>query len=82
MGNSCLKKEKLLCQEPLLPGITIGYEYSNKFTETYCCICFDVFVVDAQMQMLPCGHSQHMKCLKQWFKISSTCPMCRECYQK
>ena len=60
---------------------------SNDNDSGICPICYDdVYIVN---YTLPCGHTFHKHCLKQWTKKSNTCPICRTlllrqyiCYNK
>ena len=39
-----------------------------------CCICFEGMLSPVQ---LPCAHKVCRKCIRDWFKIRTSCPMCR-----
>lgn len=47
-----------------------------KSDDTICSICLDV-VETRQKKVLPCSHSYHSLCIKEWQTSSSTCPLCR-----
>lgn len=71
-----IEKENIL--ESLLPGF--AFEYTNEctfITETACCICFHDYYDGMIMQMLPCNHVIHKECLSDWYRKSTTCPLCR-----
>jgi hypothetical protein len=48
------------------------------FTES-CAICLDDFVngVEEENSVLECGHKFHRKCISDWLKKDSNCPICR-----
>jgi hypothetical protein len=65
------------------------YDYQNlifKAHETLgsgewsvCSICLEPMLKDQIIQLLPCGHYYHDKCLTDWFikkKTALCCPMC------
>ena len=42
-----------------------------------CSICFESDVISENGGALPCKHTFHKECIKQWFKMKNTCPYCR-----
>lgn len=42
-----------------------------------CAICLEPLGPDDGRQVLPCGHSFHIKCAAQWLQTRPRCPMCR-----
>ena len=42
-----------------------------------CTVCLDHFKKDQVIQILPCHHKFHRKCVKPWFEKSVCCPLCR-----
>ena len=42
-----------------------------------CSICFEN-IRFSQQAILKCQHGFHFSCLKEWFKESQTCPICRQ----
>lgn len=42
-----------------------------------CIICLDEFMNDEYLTCLPCIHSFHSKCIKNWLKRSKECPICK-----
>lgn len=42
-----------------------------------CTVCLDQFQKRQIIQVLPCHHKFHYKCLKPWFDKSTFCPLCR-----
>lgn len=42
-----------------------------------CSICLDSFAQDAVCVTLICSHFFHQSCLREWFRSSCTCPLCR-----
>lgn len=43
-----------------------------------CCICMSDFEVGDEVVSMPCGHSYHDACLKEWLKTHNSCPVCRD----
>jgi hypothetical protein len=42
-----------------------------------CTVCLEQYQKNEIIQILPCHHKFHYKCLKPWFNKSSCCPNCR-----
>lgn len=42
-----------------------------------CCCCMDEFGPEKNIVSTPCFHYFHKECLKEWLKLSKTCPLCR-----
>jgi hypothetical protein len=42
-----------------------------------CVICMNTFVKNDTAIILPCTHLFHSDCIKNWFKSSNTCPICK-----
>lgn len=42
-----------------------------------CAICKEVMVKGIEIQTTNCAHTYHEKCIKDWFKVKRTCPVCR-----
>ena len=55
---------------------------SENFVNTNnCVICYNDFGDDSFLTDLPkCHHIYHYKCISEWFKVNSKCPMCKEDY--
>jgi hypothetical protein len=50
----------------------------TKLTEaTDCCICTELIAKDEEVEALPCSHTFHIPCLREWIKRNATCPLCR-----
>lgn len=65
-----------------LPSFTLK-EWSEDIPRTCvgggtCVICMDQYSPDATLTRLRCGHVFHNDCICTWFRIQSSCPMCRE----
>jgi len=60
----------------IVPGFM--FEYYKNTTDDECCICFDNYIEGIPLQMLPCDHIMHLKCLKNWYIKNRSCPMCRQ----
>ena len=48
------------------------------FINKECSICLEDIIEDTVH--LKCNHIFHKECLKEWFKIKTTCPICRKEY--
>ena len=43
-----------------------------------CSVCFEQFVEDEYVRVLPCGHRYHIECVDRWLASKSIrCPMCQ-----
>ncbi|CAH1370625.1 hypothetical protein MTP99_012185 [Tenebrio molitor] len=51
-------------------------KWHNDHTESKCCICFEEYDAST-VQSLPCQHEFHKKCITNWLKRQSACPVCR-----
>ena len=45
-----------------------------------CVICISNFIEEERIVSLPCNHTFHSKCLKEWFSNNNTCPICKRKY--
>ncbi|XP_045786796.1 E3 ubiquitin-protein ligase At1g63170-like [Trifolium pratense] len=43
-----------------------------------CCICLAKYKDKEELRQLPCSHVFHLKCVDQWLKILSCCPLCKQ----
>ncbi|XP_031403810.1 E3 ubiquitin-protein ligase At4g11680 isoform X2 [Punica granatum] len=43
-----------------------------------CCICLAKYREKDEVRQLPCSHLFHQKCVDQWLKIISCCPLCKQ----
>jgi len=56
---------------------------SGNNNDTNCVICMLEMTKSSEVEMLPCGHSFHDHCIRQWlyFQLNNvnvaTCPLCR-----
>ena len=46
-------------------------------TDDACSVCLDSFTGGGGVKRTPCGHLFHEKCLENWFKVATSCPVCR-----
>ncbi|KAI3785494.1 hypothetical protein L1987_44613 [Smallanthus sonchifolius] len=46
--------------------------------EEKCAICVEEYQADKLIGILPCKHTYHEECIKNWFKKKKECPICRE----
>tara|TARA_A100000164_G_scaffold299773_1_gene274508 strand:- start:27 stop:635 length:609 start_codon:yes stop_codon:yes gene_type:complete len=63
------------------------YNYVNEYIDDGCAICLDPlfkkknnFVLNTVIKTL-CKHYFHKTCIKKWFNMNNTCPLCREKYE-
>ncbi|XP_065862734.1 E3 ubiquitin-protein ligase At4g11680 isoform X2 [Euphorbia lathyris] len=42
-----------------------------------CCICLAKYKDKEEVRQLPCSHMFHLKCVDQWLRIISCCPLCK-----
>ena len=52
------------------------YQYKNKNMTKDCSICLGNFLIGQEICTLPCFHIFHIKCISDWFKKKTTCPIC------
>ena len=45
-----------------------------------CSICLCNYNRNEDMVILPCNHTYHVSCLKEWFNNNNTCPLCKQEY--
>ncbi|GAB2219643.1 hypothetical protein Droror1_Dr00007280 [Drosera rotundifolia] len=43
-----------------------------------CCICLAKYQDKEELMQLPCSHVFHKKCVDQWLRITSSCPLCKK----
>uniref|UniRef100_A0A1J3DKU6 E3 ubiquitin protein ligase RIE1 n=1 Tax=Noccaea caerulescens TaxID=107243 RepID=A0A1J3DKU6_NOCCA len=43
-----------------------------------CCICLTKYKDKEEVRKLPCSHEFHLKCVDQWLRIISCCPLCKQ----
>ncbi|KAK3200147.1 hypothetical protein Dsin_023562 [Dipteronia sinensis] len=43
-----------------------------------CCICLAKYREKEEVRQLPCSHMFHLKCVDQWLRIISCCPLCKQ----
>ncbi|XP_061337632.1 E3 ubiquitin-protein ligase At4g11680-like isoform X2 [Gastrolobium bilobum] len=46
--------------------------------DSECCICLAKYKDKEEVRQLPCSHMFHLKCVDQWLKIMSSCPLCKQ----
>ena len=49
----------------------------NKFLDKNCPICLENFKIGDKYIILPCIHSFHDDCIKNWMNKNNTCPICK-----
>jgi hypothetical protein len=45
--------------------------------ERACVVCLQDFEGEDRLRRLPCLHSFHERCIFDWLRVSSACPLCR-----
>ncbi|KMZ73652.1 hypothetical protein ZOSMA_144G00120 [Zostera marina] len=43
-----------------------------------CCICPSNYVEEDELRQLPCSNLFHLRCVDQWLRIISCCPLCKQ----
>ncbi|CAN7006194.1 hypothetical protein IGI04_009896 [Brassica rapa subsp. trilocularis] len=49
-----------------------------KTDDPECCICLAKYKDKEEVRKLPCSHKFHLKCVDQWLRIISCCPLCKQ----
>lgn len=47
-----------------------------------CCICLAKYKEREEVRQLPCSHLFHLRCVDQWLRIISSCPLCKQELEK
>ncbi|CAH2037071.1 unnamed protein product, partial [Thlaspi arvense] len=56
----------------------INPSVSHTLPDRKCSICQDEYEREGQVGRLDCGHSFHVKCVKQWLSRKNACPVCKK----
>ena len=60
-------------------GKAIYIKNDDPILQTDCSICMDNYKYKQYKRVLPeCKHTFHKKCIDNWFKKNSSCPVCRK----
>ena len=60
-------------------GKAIYIKNDDPILQTDCSICMDIYKYKQYKRVLPeCKHIFHKKCIDNWFKKNSSCPVCRK----
>ncbi|XP_058219071.1 E3 ubiquitin-protein ligase At4g11680-like [Rhododendron vialii] len=51
---------------------------ANNHENPECCICLSKYREKEEIRQLPCSHLFHLKCVDQWLRIISCCPLCKQ----
>ncbi|KAG6525379.1 hypothetical protein ZIOFF_015335 [Zingiber officinale] len=63
---------------PLAPAALVeGLQEKIVEEPGVCSICLDEFQVTTRVLEMPCHHTFHNECLREWLTRSNTCPLCR-----
>ncbi|KAK8623076.1 hypothetical protein V6N13_117969 [Hibiscus sabdariffa] len=54
----------------------------NAKEDPECCICLAKYKDKEEVRQLPCSHMFHLKCVDQWLRIISCCPLCKQELEK
>jgi hypothetical protein len=63
--------------ESKIPYLTYSIENDLQLEEA-CSICREPTVMGDEWIQLKCSHHFHLFCLRDWFQIQNSCPMCRK----
>lgn len=55
---------------------------ANNLENPECCICLSAYREKDEIRQLPCAHIFHQKCVDQWLRIISCCPLCKQQLQR
>ena len=58
-------------------NIKISAKKTKTKKDCECSICLEKIKKGTEIYTLPCGHYFHQKCLDEWVKYKSECPICR-----
>lgn len=60
--------------------LTNGADSNSPLSSEYpeCCICLAKYREKEEVRQLPCSHMFHLKCVDQWLRIISCCPLCKQ----
>jgi len=61
----------------LIPEITLENEENLPADKKDCVICGDSYEKGHKISNLPCLHTFHSNCIKEWFKQKNMCPICK-----
>ena len=88
MSPACKMSIQDLVDAEILDGIGADHKISatgttttvDQLSDATCPICAEDFAVgDTVAARLPmCQHSFHSHCVKKWFEVNNTCPICRQ----
>ncbi|XP_059510688.1 uncharacterized protein si:ch211-59o9.10 [Stegostoma tigrinum] len=53
------------------------FDPAHAAEKTQCHICFNDYMPQEKLRILPCLHDYHRKCIDRWLKGNSSCPICR-----
>ncbi|ESN96466.1 hypothetical protein HELRODRAFT_67684 [Helobdella robusta] len=51
--------------------------YEEKFIDKLCPICMEEFCDGSFVRELKCRHAFHHSCIREWFEMNCSCPVCR-----
>ncbi|CAH2077865.1 unnamed protein product [Thlaspi arvense] len=57
---------------------TSGSDSAQATDDPECCICLAKYKDKEEVRKLPCSHRFHLKCVDQWLRIISSCPLCKQ----
>ena len=59
-------------------NIQISEIIYNESKDIQCCICLESLPVGQKIAKLDCKHIFHIKCINDWCKRKTVCPLCRK----
>ncbi len=66
-------KEALDCFDQIE---TIVYEPYFDLASSSCTVCLGEYQAEQVLKVLPCFHTYHSECIKEWFHKNNVCPVC------
>lgn len=63
-------------------GINTDCKSDTSVEYPECCICLTKYKEKEEVRQLPCSHLFHLKCVDQWLRIISCCPLCKQELQR
>ena len=59
----------------LLPQTTL--KSFDDIKDKTCAICMKDYEIKDKLLSTPCNHDYHLTCIRDWFRVKDTCPICK-----